>query len=378
MSPSQKSNESFEWIFVVIFAILIILGILFSRFGIYFSSLAIIVAGIYLLVIHKKKQPIKFWGIFFISGAALLVFINFARLSSTAISLWLATLLTLLILYSNVYFKNDLWQRGIVALYFTAMGVLVIPSSGLSILHEFFKPSLKLGNVVVALAGILFASVAIYSFIRTLSKIPSKIKSIKNFEKIDNFYLALSLTLIILIFLLGFSATRYIYLEEYPINFTLTGAQGEKWDGVCNSVENYVYTIDKKEIKCLINIPNKENITVGEKDISMGIRGDDGAQKNYNISLYNPEFVEETGKIEITFSPLLDYGEYWIYVDSISQDYKKISMHGKLKLNVLTNKEYNEKIRNRYLAITAIIAAALFSVFSAVNNLKNILIQKND
>lgn len=261
-------------------------------------------------------------------------------------------------------------------IYFLASLQMVSPLRS-DIFNQIFQKNISISIIVVSFLGIVFVFSSIYLFLKYSFSYFSKIKvmdKIFQLKKQNNGYYVIALTLIIVILIGGITAVRESYINYYPIkvDFGVSGLLRGDYP-ICNSATNKIYPVDGDRISCVANISlhngtlKEFKIYVKDKEKLNWIEYDEDLYPSYHDSPFKNNHFNN-----FYFIISKKYEDYRIYMSS-SQETSINYYWAELDINPLTKVEYNEKIERRIGLIITIFSILLFSVFSAIKNIKDLL-----
>ena len=189
----------------------------------------------------------------------------------------------------------------------------------------------------------------------------------------------LSLTFIILILLFGFSGARSVYKENYPFAAEFDNAKILDSNHFnCESEQGWIYFVENDVIKCKGLVRGKENTSLKIDDVLITMENpnekircnpgfcDYKLNMNGSIDLIRLRLSKEIRLYDVAIS-VLNYGNN-------QTDYLHLYINIKRVISVDDHYTLQER---RIGVLIAIIFASLFSVFSAVSSLKEILKKEN-
>lgn len=370
-----------ESILLILLAIIAIAFLIFKENKLYISIGTMIIMGIYYFFIpmglskKEKIYPLRHFytisGIsFFIFGISLLVF-KF----NIYISIILLAILFITILYI-INNKEKNLPGMVLTLFFFIFSLKVVSYLWKDfIIFIFQKNPENLLFIITDCIIFIFVVSSLYIFISYLIRYVSKYKRGSFLKKLDNNYFLIGIVLIILILIIGISGIREFYIEDYPLQLSFQGDEEIIInEASCESKEKS-YFVDGDWVECIIILKDVKGGYLYGKT-SMAYKNELNDYKPYNTSFYSfdgSNLHQLSGKFMLNKK----YKEYTLqfnfYEDLNNKEDKFINIQSTLYLNIKSTEEYNKIVERRTGLIIGLFSIILFSVFSAMANLKSIL-----
>ncbi len=197
-------------------------------------------------------------------------------------------------------------------------------------------------------------------------------------KKFDNLYFSLSLTLILLILIIGLIETRTLYINDLPFNIPMESGKNNLSTIIfeCRSEEYIDYLLDYDSIICEIKNPEVKSLDVWfEEGQVKKIKFENISKGPQNYQDYH--FIIDNGSIDY-FWFIVNKNDKEYFIDLLgyrkSNDSSRVVYQEKwVPKKILSREEYEKRILTRIGLLVSIISIALFSVFSAMANLKKII-----
>jgi len=370
---------------LIFFSLIVILIVKTS--GTLLTILTAIAYFIFIIfILMKQKNSFSNLGVVFLMLALIFMVhplsLKFINPPITLIITIIALIILFMITYTHFFRKKCI--EGIFA-------IVLLVSVPITIIDSLRKDFIKLifsqqVNPLVLLSLIIagvFVFLVITGGIKYIFSYISQwvgSKGIKNsfFKKLDNIYFALALTLMIIIALSGFGWLHENYKSDYPLEIDISTEDGVLISPlICKSENKKEYFLDGDTITCETKIFLDKSFRFNGEKHQIEVRNKETLKWGfYNKTEYHfgLSFNDEEMKL-IWFKIHKEFDKYKLYI-IYETPVKKEGLIEVLDLDVLSNEEYNLKIKERLGVIIGIFTIGLFSVFIIVNNLKGILENK--
>lgn len=383
--PPNKSNSTPKILFGIIALFLLtliisasILFFIFKSLRLQFGGVIFILIGIWVLCNLKNNYLKKDYDLYLLLGGfALLTWGIVVLLLRWDLAYSLALLITMTILSFFVIPKLDILLGTLFSsVYIFAAFTLISPLS-LDFLNTLFLIEIPTKNIILLILGAGFIILSFYFFIERIFTLLLKFGVDK---KLRSPYFILSITLILVIVLAGISGVRQYYRNDFPFSITLANSpifEGNIFD--CQSTSGNIYFLDKDKIHCNANLNLAEGYQFDSLESGFHTSKDGLGWNLYSKDGYHLELENNSLK---SLGLILDkeYKEYQLflnYFNSSNAGSKSILISHVIPVHILNEEEYENKILKRIGLVVAILTLALFSVFSAMANLKKILEKEN-
>lgn len=340
----------------------------------YIPDLRVIIGGIYLIILGLVYLLLIKKDYYQILGGSSLLWMGIFLLNSRFNNSWGLAILLAMFIFCIILIALKKTIVGLIFLaLFTIASFKIIPLFGSDILKAVFLNESPPSLIPTYILGVIFLGSSIYLFLKYLLSYLSNLTKIKNIcNKLNNPYLLFSITLICLISLGGIGVMRENYVNDYPLNISFEDNDYQiSQNFMCNSKSGYLYFVDMDKIICK---PQGFLFNYSYLKLIVNVKNERDTQWiQYNTSLFYTDIKENlVDDFRITLSKEFEeYNLFLIYQEDSSKI--NIILNSYLRLDISSKKDYNDQIEKRVGSLVAIFSIVLFSVFSAMANLKKIL-----
>lgn len=368
MKNRRKNTPLFIWLSIILGLEVLFLILVSNK-----TSIKLLLGGIFFVIlgidIFLEKNSLKklSGGIFISIGIFTIIFsFNFFLIGILffLISIIIGTIFNFFSLKKNYF---------LFSFFITIIYDILALSLFYPFIQDFFDIFFKRNITIFSITFLII--ILIFIFISALFTIIYLLQILSNIlkkDKINNIYLALSLTIILMILFSGVIVTRQIYLEDYPFNVEINENFGKLED--CHSLNSNVYfkTGDIIECKLISNLENINASNIQSKSIEVK-RNDEWYFREYNNDgneNYKVMWVdqEKSGSLQFRLDENIINYRLVIFHDYPNESYRTRYSTKVISINPVSEFDYKQKQINRLLWLIAI-----FSVFSAIRSLQEIL-----
>ena len=211
----------------------------------------------------------------------------------------------------------------------------------------------------------LFVIVTFYALLENILFYISKMRGLK---KLDNKYFVLAMTIIFVVVTAGLWAVEQFYINDYTYKISFSDNVNTENPFVCYSQRGALYFLDSDIFTCIGKLNFQDSKKLAEVRLNI-LKNDEWIKDDKLFSE-----IENGSLIKFSFSLEEDIERYDLTISLNDSEGKIVHNENEnFEFEVLNKYEYNKRIRERIGFASGIILIALFSVFSAIANLKKIL-----
>jgi hypothetical protein len=360
---NNKQNIFLNSVIFFVFSLFLIL----KGHRLLIGGLSLFAAGVLFLIFNKvnnKRDNYRIFTGFLLVGFGVFSLIFNYNITKGLIFFVFMAIISFIMINKVHSLIKFMW----VSLYFYGGLTLIRPLSSDVLEVIFFRNLPPTDSLLLLILGIIFICIALYFAIELILFYISKIKI---FQKLYNHYFIVSLMIIIIVMIAGIPLIREKYINDYPFDLKIGPNEnviGKIYD--CISRKGHLYFVEDDWVECKANLGLKENYTFNNQESKLNVRKDHKWQE-YNLSYYTYMGNNTLTKFEFMLDKNYDlYHLNLVYYDENKEPHYT---GARIVTNTLSKEEFNHKLWERIITLGALFSIILFSVFSAMANLKKIL-----